>query len=188
MTEQPQPPAERFPACIESSREVKTCDSLQMANWLFLEEAKREEKGRSYKSLATILMAAFKFEAYLNHAGQQVDSDWNEWDNNGHPTWQDKLNRLAGKLQLTFEKGRRPLQTITELFKFRDSLVHGKTERVSETKKFKAATRRDLIEAPLPVTQWEKLCTLDFANRTWEDTEKMIAQISKAFASDPVDL
>jgi hypothetical protein len=98
----------------------------------------------SFQFLSSIVLTAFAFEAYLNHVGPQVLSCW------------DRLERLSpdAKLQLLCEtmkvslpgtKGERPLQTVTELLNFRNTLAHGRSETIAPKQK---SIHIDGLDAP----------------------------------------
>jgi hypothetical protein len=89
-----------------------------------LEVAKTLETAFLLQLQGSAIFHAFTFEAYLNHVGSQEIEFWDEIDRIPHS---NKLSVLAKRLKFTYDLGRRPFQTMRDLFKLRDGLAHGKT-------------------------------------------------------------
>ena len=94
------------------------------------------------------LFFAFAFEAYLNHVGAEELPFWDEIDRISH---EKKLTVLSKHLRFTKDLSRRPLQTILELFKLRDALAHGRTEKLTIKKAIKLPPPHDDVCYLLPL-------------------------------------
>jgi hypothetical protein len=92
-----------------------------------------------------MLFVYLAFEAYLNYLGPRVCP--NEWADertyfggDGGERYRGtlgKLHRLADEAGVVLEKGRRPYQTVVELDRRRDRLVHGRHEEFDYVVEFK---------------------------------------------------
>ena len=83
------------------------------------------------------------------------------------------------------DRGKRPFQTLTELFQARDGIAHGKPELI-ETVIIKDGLPNEL-DAEKPQTKWEAICTLDFAERAYEDTEQIASIFWSASGLDTLE-
>ena len=82
--------------------------------------------GVYYDMMASLVFAAFDLEAKVNFVGWKVFEDG--WP--GRANIREKIQLLNRHLQMNLDWGCRPLQTLNELRKFRDTLAHGKPEEV----------------------------------------------------------
>ena len=88
---------------------------------------------------------------------------------------------------VAIDKGRRPFQTLHDLFEARDDLAHGKPDLLIHDNIVETGTREELRRKK-PLTKWESLCTVDYAKRAYEDTEKIADLLWKAALLDPNEL
>ena len=93
--------------------------------------ATKHPEGSGHCRVAAVVLSAFAIEALLNHVGEEKLSFWGIVER--RLTWREKLELLAQHLGISLPWGERPLQTITKVFKFRNSLAHGRTETVETT-------------------------------------------------------
>ncbi len=113
---------ERIKADVKRERDVKTFAILSNANCVLLANAEKKRDGWFYECMTPILMAAFKFEAYLNHVGAALFPYWEEMERLPHKA---KLNIIRSHLGIDKTDGERPYQTLTDLFCFRDAIAQG---------------------------------------------------------------
>jgi hypothetical protein len=175
----------RVRATVKRSRNVNTFAELSWANWVLLENTEQQREGWFYECLTTIVMAAFKFEAYLNHVGAAVfPSYWKELERLSHI---QKRNIICAHLRIVKADGERPWQTLNDLFKFRNWVAHGRSEILDPPE---ALERGELeqLRRNKPLAAWEKLCTTEFARRAYEDTEAIMRLIHSAAGLDEADL
>ena len=76
----------RVKAKVKRWRAVNTSAELSHANWVLLENTEQQRDGWFYECLTTLMVAAFKFEAYLNHVGKAL-----------FPTFWSEMERLPHK-------------------------------------------------------------------------------------------
>ncbi len=167
---------------ITATRHVNVFAELSHGNGVLLENAKERRPGYHYETLASVIMAAFKFEAFLNHIGFLVLPFWSAIERLPH---KNKLEILATHLNVEIDSGKRPFQTLTALFQARDGIAHGKPELI-ETVAIKDGLPNEL-DAEKPQTKWESICTLEFAERAYEDTEQIAVLFWNASGLDTLE-
>jgi hypothetical protein len=117
---------------VTKERTVLTYSELWHASSRVLKIGLEQPSSSSWQFLSSAILTAFAFEAYLNHVGEQIAlTDWNIVES-CPPI--EKFEHLCKALSVAFPdgKGKRPLQTIVELFEFRKALAHGKTKIAME--------------------------------------------------------
>ncbi|SFS15908.1 hypothetical protein [Yoonia litorea] len=124
-----------------------------------------EREGCALDMMAALVFCAFSVEAKVNFIGWKTLQDgWPERAN-----LREKIDLLKKTLGLEIDWSQRPLQTIAQLKRFRDTLAHGKPEIVDETKVTDVEPEVwDALQA-----QWEKSVQQDFMNRCREDEDKL---------------
>ncbi len=139
----------------------------------FLSTGLAEPKGSFHPLLAAVVFGYFAFEAYLNTALRAVAPD----------TWKDERRFFAsgayrgtlGKFQYlaesaghSFEKSRRPFQTVKRLAEARDFLGHAKVEE------FNVVVPVEKLDEPRPYPSiLDTYSSPAFAKRAIEDVEKL---------------
>ena len=118
-------------AIYRGEREVRTFADLNHGADVLLNFAKNEPKGSYYTTMASLLLTAFTFEAYLNHLGAKLFS---YWENVESIRVMDKYAVICGHFEVEPDMGRRPYQTLRDLFRFRNSIAHGKSVILTKTK------------------------------------------------------
>lgn len=168
-------------ALVTKDRAVHTYAELWHASQCVLETGERERIGSSWQFLSSLVLTAFAFEAYLNHAGPAVLSSWESLEQ--LPPWA-KLELLCDvlKVSLPGEKGERPLQTIGQLLKFRNSLAHGRSEVLKAEPTHVDVDKVDEhFRQQRLLTHWERLIeSTDFAKRAREDCEIVLKLVHDA--------
>jgi len=125
-------------------------------------------------------MTAFAFEAYLNHAGAATFKCWDEVERLS--PW-SKFALLCEQLGVSFPMGAggRPVQTVTKLLNFRNTMAHGRSQKLS-SKDIECTT--DNYQAELDerlLSDWEKLVqTGTFAKLCREDVGAVIGRMHDA--------
>lgn len=136
---------------------------------LQLQARESEEALSKYHTMSALLLSAFCLEAYLNHIGYAYF----------HPRWESfeplpakaKLELISvERMKIQIDFSRRPFQTFQEVFRLRNLLVHARTETIKNVIQVDDV----LTSAQRPLSKWEKICTLEFAERVFDDMEAMI--------------
>ena len=148
-----------------------------------------EGDGQNPFLLFSMLLCAFSLEAYLNQILQHyVPGDWEEYERNTSPI--DKLDKLCEELQFSIDKGKRPFQTFSEIFTFRNDIVHTKTIKLDDVFSYSIEKflQADNIP-PIPLTSWEKILTPQSAKRFYDDSKEIIITLHKEanLGDDPFD-
>ena len=161
---------------MEGTANFYTFAYLRQAAWNAFETAQSVPEGSNYHRVSAVLFSALTIEAHLNHVGESTISDWDTVE----PTfrWRDKFARVAQELKLPIDKSRRPIQTIIEVFRFRDRLVHGKTH--SEELKYKYRDGRPSREDTLDPDWLRKYWSDDAVKRVLDDVEQVLDRFHTA--------
>ncbi len=157
---------------------------LSHANYVLLENAIRQNDGYFYELMSCLVIAAFKHEALINHLGYALLPNWQELERERHS---DKQKAILRELGLSIDIGRRPFQTLHDLFDARDELAHGKPELLTHDSVVKSGSREQMRRRK-PLTKWESLCTLEFATRAYDDTEEIAVLLWTSASFDLHDL
>jgi hypothetical protein len=130
------------------------------------------------RELRSIVLTAFAFEAYLNHVGPQVLSCWGSLE---RLSPNSKLHLLCETLKVSLPgtTGERPLQS--ELFKFRNTLAHGRSETIIPEPKSVSVDELEAHRTERLASDWERLIeNCDFAKRAREDVETVLKLLQAA--------
>ena len=121
--------------------------------------------------LTAIVMAAFSFEAYLNFVGEKLFAFWGDVE---HIPVRSKLSVICKSVRFLPDYGKRPYQSLVELWRIRNILAHARTEILS-------VVRDGPPPEPLeyPETDWEKQCTLKTAKRLLDDVRDVIHDLHR---------
>lgn len=167
----------KYPYSAE--REVRTYAYLRKAAVDALEKAKSIEEGSFYQLMSCLVFSAFAVEAYLNHVGERKIQYWGEIEKIEPMA---KLKVLYSHLNLQFDPSKRPIQTIRQLFKFRNFMAHGRTENLMGSgtlNKPAPDPGENLVE-----TDWEKFCNKQEAERAIEDVKEVLETLCVAAGFD----
>jgi hypothetical protein len=157
---------------------IKTYVYLFNAARLSIKDADVEKKEEIafYNCMTSIVFLAFCIEAYLNHMGEEKIQHWEDDFESLRPI--AKL-RLIMSEHGEVDFSRRPFQSFSDIFSFRNQLAHGKTVFAFEK------------HPKEPLAKWEKLCNVKDAKRLFDDTEKIIrfihAKITDNTKMDPFE-
>ena len=112
-------------AVYEGEREVRTFVDLAHGADVLIMKTEQEQKGSNYTIISSLLLTAFTFEAYLNHLGSKKIKFWDEIES---IKVMDKYSVLCKEFEIVPDFSQQPYQTIKALFKFRNSIAHGKSK------------------------------------------------------------
>lgn len=164
----------RSETTIRKHGEVRTFVTLRYSSWCLLDRAKEKRDGWFYECMASLVFSAFAFEAYLNHVGSRSCSFWNSIE---RISYRDKITVLADLFEFDADFGKRPFQTIGELFGMRNLLAHGRTEYVDKT--FTVTAIPDIREIARNLSDWEEYISLESAARAHEDVTSAVEFINQ---------
>lgn len=166
---------------VSAFRNVEPAFTLFSTARYALEKVRRTDEGSFLELLTANLMAALTFEAFLNKAGQFAwGADSEVWAAVERLSPIAKLKAIAEKCDFQVDLGCRPAQTMIEVCRFRNDVAHGKPEFLE------AQLPRDVIGAGLAfpsaegvTADWERKCSLAFAQRALEDLESLTDELSQ---------
>lgn len=171
-------------AKVSKERQVSTYVELWHASRVLLEKAKKDQEGSFYPVMASLVFTAFMMEAYLNHVGQRIFECWEDLEQRLSPL--SKLSLIAEKLGVKKDEGRRPYQTVSEVFRFRNYLAHGKSRVLKTNNEIRVVDETfDRYMHESLKTEWESYCRQDNANRALVDTEAIIREFHKRAGIPP---
>ncbi|MCP4746614.1 MAG: hypothetical protein GY874_10825 [Desulfobacteraceae bacterium] len=154
---------------IKGERNINTYAYLMMSARHSYEYATKCKEGQFYQLMSSLIFSVFTLEAYLNHLGCQSIKYWHAIES--IKVW-SKLKVLYTHCNLNFDSSKRPLQTISELIKFRNLMAHGKSETISG----KEIIDEQIINSypDFIVTKWELMCTKKVTKRAIDDVKNII--------------
>lgn len=167
------------------SAEFHTHQTLWLYATLMGDLLIENQNGNAYVDVEEALMCsmllniAFAIEAHANYLLEAVcpmeyENEKKLFSEDDYRGTLGKLRFLAERLNVSLDRGSRPLQTIKELFTWRDLMVHGRIER-----------REDEIQCTnpnqvsLPESQIASACKTPWASRTLEDSQKLCSSLLK---------
>lgn len=158
---------------FEGSKEIRTYYDLNHGSDALIQIAEEFPKGSYYTIMSSILLRAFTFEAYLNHLGAETFEFWEEVDS---IRVMNKYALLCKHLKVSPDYSRQPYQTLTQLFKFRNAIAHGRSALLKETKVLHSSSSGDPYDH-IPKAAWQEYCTLKNAKRAKKDIELIIKEL-----------
>ncbi len=161
-------------ATYEGEREVKTFVDLFHGSKVLIDKSKSVKEGSYFTTMGSLLLTAFTFEAFLNHLGHKKIKFWNKID---RISINSKYTVLCEEFELELDHSERPYQTIKQLFRFRNSIAHGRSEILKVNKR---VSSKDDPWQHAPKTDWEEFCTESNAEKAREDIEIIIKELNEA--------
>jgi hypothetical protein len=131
--------------------------------------------------LSGLFLTFLTVEAYANHLGELLFYD--EWQDERHtfrrggtyPGSLGKIRFLADRCGMPFDVGAPPYSTIKELKSLRDTIAHGRTDRIREI-----ITVPEGGRPPLLTPAWHNKVTSDFLSLCMKDSKALIEQLNSA--------
>lgn len=161
-------------ATFSGEKESRSYFDLNHGANTLLSVSESFQKGSFYTILSSIVLRSFAFEAYLNHLGERI---FELWDHEDHIKISDKYSKICDHLNLSTDFSRRPEQTITGLFKFRNDIAHAGSEVIERTKKYDPVSDKF---GYIPKADWQEYCSEKNALRAKEDIEAIISGLHKS--------
>jgi hypothetical protein len=111
---------------------------LWLAYMHFSDRQSTPVTGSAFPNMAALLTLYFALEGFLNYLGARVCPEaWQDerrfFSGGDYPGTLGKLDYLANELGVQLDRGSRPYQSLRELDKRRDALVHPRVENISRT-------------------------------------------------------
>jgi hypothetical protein len=165
---------------VTKERDVHTYAELWHASKCMLDSGKKHSEGAQWQFLSSMILTAFTFEAYLNHVGPTLFAHWNHLERLSPGA---KFELVCEKLQVKFDLGTggRPLQTVTKLLDFRNTMAHGRSLQIKAKPLIRTVDNYQGALGEQLLANWEKLIVDDtFAERSRVDVEVVIRAIHDA--------
>jgi len=160
------------------TREAKPyIHALRIAEHLASRALKKQD-GAIFDAHAALVYLAFSIESFCNHIGWKLSDNFHEFDKLSP---KDKLKQASILAGCKIDLGSRPYQTFHDIFIFRNSMAHSKTEDVSVTRKIPIPSLDKPADLPpAPPTDWEKYCTPDILILCLNDVKTGLLRIYNA--------
>jgi len=120
---------------VSKKRQVSTYTYLLNTSEVMLRKAQNDQEGAVHHVMASLIFIAFTMEACLNYLGLGIFECWDDVKRQLSPL--SKLNLIVEKLAVKRNKARRPYQTVSDVFTFRNLLTHGKFELLKSRNKIR---------------------------------------------------
>lgn len=168
---------------VKYERDFRAFAELARAHRVILENAVLQHEGWFYECLTANILAAFKMEAYFNHVGKLFWPE--EWDGKERrwSKW-SKFEKICDKINLDRSDIQEEYDTLKKVFKFRDDVAHARSCKMQSGPEVIEGDRESLRRSK-PLTDWEKLCTIEFAQCAYDHTESLILKIHTVGKLDP---
>jgi hypothetical protein len=95
--------------------------------------------------------------------------EWRQEERKKSPN--EKLENILNKLNINADFTNRPFRTFSEIFDFRDSIAHGKSEYLESEIEGNFFTEEN---PPFPYTKWENLVSESNARKFMDDTDAIV--------------
>lgn len=119
-----------------------------------IEQAKQEEDGHKFRwIIPAMVFSAFELEAMCNSFGSVLFPQWEEYE---QLKLKGKVLLISNAYGLKVDFGMEPWQTIDEVIKFRNNLVHSKPRTIKETQTLVKMDNGNLLGALYPDTKAKK--------------------------------
>ncbi|HHX2511952.1 TPA: hypothetical protein ACU8BT_000862 [Neisseria subflava] len=119
-----------------------------------IERAKKEENGHKFRwIIPAMVFSAFELEAMCNSFGSALFPQWEEYE---QLKLKGKVLLISDAYGLEVDFGKEPWQTINEVIKFRNDLVHSKPRTIKETQTLVKMDHGNLLGALYPDTKARK--------------------------------
>ena len=171
------PHQDKRKATVEKKRDVRAYATLWNASEKVLLVGLRVPAGAAWQFLSSIVLTAFAFEAYLNHIGPKLLASWEELDRLSPKAKFELLREVLG-VKFAGGWGERPLQTLTTLLKFRNTIAHGRSQTLREGPTLIEAEHVDAHVGEFLRPDWEHLIRdADFAKKARKDVRAILEQL-----------
>lgn len=141
-----------------------------------IKAARETEEGQFFNVMNTLVYSAFAMESFFNHLGSRLIDNWDKKERKLSKI--KKLKLFLSNLKVEADLTTRPYVSVTDVFKFRDLIAHGRTEIVSQNEE--VILSEDDLKIYMIENDWMKLCNIETAERVFVDVESIIHTLFKA--------
>ncbi|MBC8552417.1 MAG: hypothetical protein ISR58_13175 [Anaerolineales bacterium] len=176
---------------FSAARESNPAFDLNQIGKIAFNRAKATEKYQRLEVINALLMCALTMEAVVNNLGKCLFEDWEEKERLLNIN--QKVKMIAKRSGLDVDLGSLPFQYLSDIFRFRDSLVHAKSSKHFSPE----VTQSEIDENGFPIidkvaelmTDWEKHCNIETAEKWRNAVYSMSSTLSEATkCQDPVKI
>jgi hypothetical protein len=162
-----------MPTKVKKERDYRPHAEVLFSARMLIKMGEVHRENCSHLWLASLVLTAFAFEGYLNYLGRRLFRTWEDFERKLN--WDMKASLIADRIDLTLDRGKPPLQTICELFHFRNNVAHLKPPLKPLVEEYET-DNLDLSTFYRPIeSKVEKFCTEANAKLCIEDVQKMMS-------------
>jgi hypothetical protein len=136
-----------------------------------------DRRQQLYAGVAAITFSAFAVESFLNLIGDTRVERWLDMERSATPAAKLAIIELA--LGFTADRSRLPFGALTELFRFRNEIVHAKPDSLPATTVPDTSQPIPVSTITTPLAYWEKAAGLDNARLLVDQAREMIRVLSE---------
>jgi hypothetical protein len=159
---------------LQKERDFRPHAEHYHAACVFYDNASKTERGSALQLQGSFVFCAFCIEAYLNHMGSTNLTYWDDVEKSSVFT---KLRLLMAEFGIRLPDGQRPLQTIRQLFRYRNWMAHSKSRVIKEEIEFDADID-DSARMTTPRDKWDDFISLQNAKLCLEDVADLIKTLN----------
>jgi hypothetical protein len=180
---------EKFHKKVQQTANVNIHNDLDSAALFFAqmaaEKAADPEKrdGLTFVCMAAGVMLAFSFEAYLNFLGDKYIGHWDKWAD-----YHTKIDKVFQHLKIAPDWSRRPYSSISAMKRLRNTLAHGKPEKVEVEKDIVDKADGQKGKKIDFSGDWERLCSPEMIAHAHDDLEEVWKDMITKSGIDLMDL
>lgn len=152
-------------------------DLLRVAdNFLYACELDKRWCGEG--DFVCMVMCALAVESLCNTAGELIFNDWKDVFESCNP--KAKIRIICEKLNLTYDGGKEPFQTLHLLIEFRNKIAHAKPEPIEKLLFVTKQEYQDLCSSDGPQSKLESLINIENAKRALTNILKFRTLLSNS--------
>ena len=161
---------------ISGTGKVTTYNWMLKSARLSLDAARETELGQFFNYMNVLVYSAFAMEAFFNHLGSHLYKDWESKERKMSKF--KKFRDFNSDLKLNHDLSKEPYCIIFDVFDFRDSLAHGRTEEINKKEVIELSD--DELRSYMIGTKWMDSCNLVNAEKVYSSVESVITEFFKA--------
>lgn len=161
---------------LSGTGKVTTYNWMMKSARIALDAARATIEGQFFNSMNVLVYSAFTMEAFFNHLGAHLDEGWESKERK--ISKYKKFRNFNTLLGLNRDLKTEPYCVVFDVFDFRDSLAHGRTEEIE--KQETVDLTEDEKRSYMIGSKWMDSCTLDNAEKVFSSIEAVITEFYKA--------
>ncbi len=151
---------------VTQKRHYSAHNDLLRVGGNFLHACELDERWCGEGDFVCLIMCALAVESICNTVGELIYNDWRSEFETCSP--KAKIRIICEKLNITYDKGKEPFQTLHWLIGFRNKIAHAKPEPIEKTQILSQKEYDDLQSSDGPQSKLEGFISVKNANKAME--------------------